>query len=130
MSAQRFPMPSAETGHPTPLEDDEPLDGQSLRIGSYRIWFAYDSYNEPDALAVYLELGIPGMVDVVRALNLLLGLCLEVDGAARGQVVRHPQSGQLIYRFHYAMDEEHDVGDLIEAISLLTVELDDGTEWE
>lgn len=68
------------------------------------------------------SLGIPGMVDVVRALNLLLGLCLEVDGAARGQVVRHPQSGQLIYRFHYAMDEEHDVGDLIEAISLLTVE--------
>ncbi len=78
-------MPSAETGHPTPLEDDEPLDEQALRIGSYRIWFAYDSYNEPDALAVYLELGIPGMVDVVRALNLLLGLCLEVDGAARAR---------------------------------------------
>ncbi len=130
MSAQRFPMPTAETGHPSPLDDDEPLDGQALRIGSYRIWFAYDSYTEPDALVVYLELGLPGMLDIARALNLLLGLCLDVDGAARGEVVRHPQSGQLIYRFDYALDGDHDVADLIEAISLLTVELEDGTEWE
>ncbi|AQW31682.1 hypothetical protein ACKZDW_05135 (plasmid) [Ralstonia syzygii subsp. celebesensis] len=123
-------MPTAETGHSTPLDDDEPLDGQALRIGSYRIWFAYDSYTEPDALAVYLELGMPGMVDMVRALNLLLGLCLEVEGTTRGQVVRHPQSGQLIYRFHYTLDGDHDVADLIEAISVLTVELEDGAEWE
>lgn len=130
MSAQRFPMTSAETGHPNPLDDDEPFEGPAVRIGGYRVWFTYDSYMQPDTLVIYLELGQPGTLDVVRALNLLLGLCLDVDGAARGEVVRHPQSGQLIYRFHYTPDEDHDIADLIDAISVLAVDQEDSTEWE
>lgn len=104
--------------------DDDALPAHALRIGTRHIWLAYDSYAEPDMLTAYVELGPRDTLDVALTLNLLLGLCLEVDGAARGSVVRHPQTGQLIYRFRYSLDDDPQAADLLDAIAALTAELD------
>ncbi|WP_316869337.1 type III secretion system chaperone family protein [Ralstonia wenshanensis] len=111
-----------------PLPDDDTTPAHALRIGNRRIWLAYDSYTEPDTLIVYIELGTRDTLDVALTLNLLLSLCLEVEGAARGMVVRHPQSGQIIFRFRYALDDDPEATGLLDAIAALTAELDNGHE--
>jgi hypothetical protein len=111
---------------PQPPFDDDALPAHALRIGTRNIWLAYDSYAEPDMLTAYVELGPRETLDVALTLNLLLGLCLEVDGAARGSVVQHPQTGQMIYRFRYALDDDPEATDLLDAIAALTAELDGG----
>jgi hypothetical protein len=109
---------------PTPPFDDNSAPSHALHIGTRRIWLAYDSYTEPDTLMVYVELGERDTLDMALTLNLLLGLCLDVEGAARGNVVRHPQSSQMIYRFRYTLDEDPDAVGLLDAIAALTAELD------
>ncbi len=113
---------------PSPLPDDDTATARALHIGTRRVWLAYDGYTEPDALVVYLELGTRDMLDVALTLNLLLSLCLEVEGAARGTVVRHPQSGQIIYRFRYTLDDDPEATGLLDAIATLTAELDEGVD--
>ena len=120
-------MPPHESA-PAPLPDDDTAPARALHIGHRRIWLAYDGYTEPDALVVYLELGKRDTLDVALTLNLLLSLCLEVEGAARGTVVRHPQSGQVIYRFRYTLDDDPEATGLLDAIATLTAELDEGVE--
>ncbi len=119
-------MPPDETS--SALPDDDTAHARALHIGSRRIWLAYDGYAEPDALVVYLELGTRELLDVALTLNLLLSLCLEVEGAARGTVVRHPQSGQIIYRFRYTLDDDPEAAGLLDAIATLTAELDEGVD--
>ncbi|WP_413705848.1 hypothetical protein [Ralstonia sp. Ralssp110] len=117
-------MPPEDLPHPS--FDVDALPAHALRIGTRNIWLAYDSYAEPDMLTAYVELGPRETLDLALTLNLLLGLCLEVDGAARGSVVRHPQTGQMIYRFRYALDDDPEATDLLDAIAALTAELDGG----
>ncbi|KHK49833.1 hypothetical protein PI87_24045 [Ralstonia sp. A12] len=118
-------MPSNDSD-PTPLFDDDSDPTHALRIGTRRVWLAYDGYTEPDTLMVYVELGTRDALAVAPTLNLLLSLCLEVEGAARGNVVRHPHTREMIYRFRYTLDDDPEAAGLIDAIAALTIELDDG----
>ncbi len=102
-------MPSAETGHPNLLDDDEPFEGPAVLIGGYRVWFTYDSYMQPDALVIYLELGQPGTLDVVRALNLLLGLWSgrRWRGAGRGRTAPAVGATDLPVPLHAGRGPRH-----------------------
>jgi hypothetical protein len=119
MSASRTPLlPHASIPRLRPDEPDA-FTAIPIRIGAYQLWFTSEFDTLIDSVTVCIDLGNPLELHLDDTLHLMLGLCLDLPASSRGAVVQHPRTGQLIYRFAYALHEDPSGEKLVDAMATL-----------
>ncbi|CAJ0801877.1 hypothetical protein LMG19083_03647 [Ralstonia psammae] len=119
MSASRTPHLPHATVPRFGMDDPNAFAAPALRIGAYELWFTFDTADAPsDLVTVCIDLGEPSGVDLEAALQLTLGLCLDLP-ASRGSVGLHALTGRLIYRFDYMLDDDPAGARLVNAMAAL-----------
>lgn len=130
MSGQPPPSDPVDLRFAVDSEADAAMSGHAVQIGRYRVWLAFDWYATPDELTVYLDLGQPGGIEVAHVLNLVLRVSAFVHDAYPGTVVVHPGTGNLLYRFRYALDADPFASDLMEALGRVIAHASTGGRWQ